>query len=240
MVLASAALFFAAVPVRANGIRTPKNPVLEKLDFGFKGGIISFTSAAGTGFLSNNPALTTHTLTHGKASTLILVAALPGGKSFAGSNLGSVVFTTGFAEPGATNSLVTYAPGGSIIITSSKKIGTGPHAVPAGTLLFSGFFSGPEAFTITKGICKLCYSAVLSGDTKSTFVSPTLLALLGLPQLNNGVFTSIDLDLSLRFQGAGVTNGSLVITPEPGTLALAGTGLLSLAGMIRRKRAIAT
>ena len=240
MLLACATLFLAPATVRANGIRpgTPL-PAPKKLDFGFAGGVVSFGSKTGTGFLSDDPARTKKTTTKGKPSTLTLIASLPNGKSFTGSNLGRVLFTTGFAEPGATNNLITYAPGGSITITSSKKLGTGPHAVPSGSILFSGFFTGLQSFVITKGKCKNCFTGLLNGDTKATFVSPNLLALLGLPPVVNGVFNSIEFDLSLKLQGASLHSGTLVVTPEPGTLTLAGTGLLSLAGLIRRRKTIA-
>ena len=222
----------------ANGIQPgkPKQPTVtpNKLVFGFAGGIVAIGSKPGSGIITNNPLLTKKGTTKAKVSTLNLVSSTPKGKSFTG-NMGSVIFTTGFALPGATKSLINYAPGGSISIFTSKKLGTGKLALQAGSILFSGFFSSIQSFTITKGTCKLCLLGVLSGDTKATFINSKLLTLLGLPQLSGGTFKALEFDISLKLQGGGVQSGGMVVTPEPGTLVLAGTGLISLAGLIRRR-----
>ena len=222
----------------ANGIQPPKpkQPTVtpKKLVFGFTGGIVTFGSKPGSGIITNNPVFTKKGGVKPRVSTLNLVSSTPKGKSFTG-NMGSVIFTTGFALPGATKSLINYAPGGSISIFTSKKLGTGKSALQAGSILFSGYFNSIQSFVITKGTCKLCYTGVLSGDTKATFINSKLLTLLGLPTLSGGTFKALEFDISLKLQGGAVQSGGMVVTPEPGTLVLAGTGLISLAGLIRRR-----
>jgi hypothetical protein len=212
----------------------PAKPAPNKLTFGFAGGTVSFGSKPGSGIITNNPLLTKKTSTKGKASTLNYISSIPNGKSFSGS-MGSVLFSTGFALPGATSKLISFAPGGSISILSSKKLGTGVNSLKAGSILFSGFFSGIQQFSITKGTCKLCFTGLLTGDTKATFINPSLLALLGLPPLAGGTFKALEFDISLKLQGGGVQSGGIVVTPEPGSLFLTGTGLMTLAGLIRRR-----
>lgn len=207
----------------------------DALEFGFAKGIVAFSSTAGTGYLTNNPASQIGKA-KGKRSTLNFVGAFPGGKSFSAPSLGTVQFTTGFALSGATNSLIQYAKGGSIIIKATKAFGKGVNKITPGSVLFTGSFTGTQNFAITQGKCKKCFSGVLTGNVGTTFANPHLLALLSLSPVAGGIFKSIEIDVSFGRNGGAVTNGFLIVTPEPGTLALAGTGLLSIAGLLRRKK----
>jgi hypothetical protein len=207
------------------------------LDFGFAGGIVAFTSKPGTGMLTDNPAIKLGK-TKGKLSTLNFVGSIPGGPHFSAANLGTVLFTTGFALPGATSSLIDYVPGGSIFVKATKPFGAGPNKIKAGTLLFTGWFSGVQSFTIfhQPGGGPRALIGDLDGLIETTYANPHLLALLGLPPVSYGSFQSFEIDVSMGLNGGAVASGTMLVTPEPGTLALMGTGLLSLAGFIRRVR----
>ena len=210
----------------------------DALDFGFVKGLVAFSSTTGTGLLTNNPKAPKIGKTKAVLSTLNFVGAIPGGKSFSGKALGTVQYTTGFALSGATSSLIKYGAGGSIIIKATKTFGTGVNKILAGTLLFTGFFSGTQNFAITQigGGPKPGHKGVLTGNVSTTFASPKLLALLGLSPVAGGIFKSLEIDVSISQNGGAVTSGFMVVSPEPATLALAGTGLLSLAGLLRRKK----
>jgi hypothetical protein len=154
-------------------------------------------------------------------------------------NFGGVTFTTGTASAvfvGGSSSSVTYDAGGSITVTSNGTL------LPAGTI-FSGSFTGPTTLASTGApaspICTTCsfwYS--LTGPVSGA-IDPGLMALLGLsgPSAGNGLFFSF----VVGFVGPDDTIGKVeggnisVIVPEPGTLALFGTGLIGVAGFIRRR-----
>jgi hypothetical protein len=155
-------------------------------------------------------------------------------------NFGSVAWTTGIASSaiiGPTSSSVTYAPGGAITILSNGSL------LPVSTL-FSGSFSGPTTLASANApanpLCTTCHFwYILSGAVSGT-VDPALLTLLGLN--NNSPSNGLLFSFMLGFDGPTDTVGqveggniSVVVVPEPGTLALFGTGLIGVAGFIRRR-----
>ena len=104
------------------------------------------------------------------------------------------------------------------------------------SVLFSGFFNGNSVFTIS-GVAGQPNSHIgtLAGQVVTNSLDPTLLALLGLPFQPVG--TAVVLNIDLRVGTGGVIqSGSITLVPEPGTLALFGTGIVGLAGLIRRRR----
>ncbi len=137
--------------------------------------------------------------------------------SAVGSNLGSVSFTTGAFTSGDAQNGGTLAAGGSFTIT-----GNGTNGVPNG-VIFDGTFSSATWTLVT-----------LANGTHNYTLSGALTDSSG----RVGATTQITINT-----GKGLFNGSIGLSsgdtnlavPEPGTLGLLGTGLLGIAGLMRRK-----
>jgi PEP-CTERM motif len=155
-------------------------------------------------------------------SALIAVNGLNGGGLITGSNLGSVSFTTGALASGSLQMGGTFAAGGSFTIT-----GNGSNGVPNGTL-FTGTFSGPVTWsliTLANGTHNYTLTGILAGTTGTGFST-------------NGVTVQLTINTGKGFfnGSAQISSGDTnIVVPEPGTLTLLGTGLISLAGAVRRK-----
>ena len=137
--------------------------------------------------------------------------------SIVGSNLGTVSFTTGAFTSGDAQNGGTLAAGGSFMI-----VGNGTNGVPNG-VIFSGSFSSATWTLIP-----------LANGTHNYVLTAALVS----PGGQVGATTQITVNT-----GKGFFNGSVGLSsgdtnlavPEPGTLSLLGTGLISLAGIVRRK-----
>jgi hypothetical protein len=154
-------------------------------------------------------------------SVLIAVNGLNGGGLITGTNLGSVTFSTGGLTSGSLDMGGTFATGGIFTVT-----GNGSNGVPNG-VLFSGTFVQPVSWqlvTLSNGTHNYILTGVVSGT------------------LGNASANGVTVQLTIN-TGKGFFNGETmissgdtsVVAPEPGSMTLLGTGLLGLAGAIRRK-----
>src|SRR2546423_7278848 len=140
-----------------------------------------------------------------------------------GHTLGSVSFSTGALLSGSIASGGTFSDVGSSFVVTGK----GPQVPHKGTI-FSGAFVGPISWTlISQNGQSLVYT--LSGTISGT--------------LWNGHFVTGTTTQTIKSTNGQISQGighirlgeTHLPTPEPGTLGLLGTGLVAIAGMLRRK-----
>jgi len=147
-----------------------------------------------------------------------------------GHALGKVNFNTGALSSGTIWTGGTFSDVGSSFIVT----GNGNQGVPKGTI-FSGAFVGPITWTLISETGKGCphaackYAFQLSGNLQGQLWTGNT--------VNGSTVQNINAYYGQWLHdGTGhIGLGHTVLTPEPGTVALLGNGLVRIASVVRRK-----
>jgi hypothetical protein len=141
------------------------------------------------------------------------------------SNGGSVAAGTATISGSATTSL-TF---GSTLTGINTTFGNlGWVTVTTGAIQSNGSFNGGTITITATGGATLFQGTFTSGTVSTVGTFTFINAVVG------GVAGTSQIGININ-SATGAVSGNTFVTPEPGTLGLLGTGLVGLAGIIRRK-----
>lgn len=144
--------------------------------------------------------------------------------------LGTTASMTGSATAGGTitlSSVLTSIDDNGVLTTGTL----GTVTVTTGTLVATGT---PGVFSFTGGSISVWSSSSNSFLFQGSFSGTVTVGAGGALQITYAL-NGTPVVGGFQVTAAGVVSGDTIVTPEPGTLGLLGTGLVGLAGLVRRK-----
>jgi len=146
--------------------------------------------------------------------------------------MGSVSFSTGALLTGTILGGGTFAGGGTFDVVGvgswAAKL-TGAVGCGAGCPLFTGTFVGPISWTVVSHTGLNNYVFALSGTIQGTLNGRSVTG------TTKQIITVYQNQWLLDNEGGIQLSGSNLAVPEPGTLGLLATGLIGIAGTVRRR-----
>ena len=151
------------------------------------------------------------------------------------TNAGHCIYTNSGNATLGTATISGPASSGQTLTLSSELTGIGATLGNLGTVtVTTGVLVGSGgSFTFTGGTITIVDNSNPTNTLfTGTFTSGTVTVVNGFTNVNYFVG---GLAGGFQITTGGVVSGDTIVTPEPGTLGLLGTGLIGLAGIVRRK-----